>query len=93
MTRMGAAILTLTALAAAGCHRPLPEQNTAAARLYARRCGQCHTAYAPGSLTAAMWQVQIDVMETKMRQYSVAPLTGQERDAILSYLTRNAAHD
>ena len=80
-------------LAVAGCNRPLPEQNTAAAQLYARRCGQCHRAYAPGSLSAAMWQVQVEMMEAKMRQYRVPPLNNQERDTILSYLTRNAAHD
>ena len=72
------------------CTRPLPEQNTAAAQLYARRCGQCHSAYGPGSLSAAMWQVQVQMMEDKMRQFGVPPLTDQERATILSYLTRNA---
>jgi mono/diheme cytochrome c family protein len=86
-------VWALTLLAAAGCNRPLPEQNSAAAHLYASRCGQCHRAYAPGSLSAAMWQVQVEMMEAKMRQYHVPPLTDQERDAILSYLTRNAAGD
>ena len=85
--------LILMVLAVAGCDRPLPEQNTAAARLYASRCGQCHHAYAPGSLSAAMWQVQVQMMEAKMLQYRVPPLTYQERDTILSYLTRNAEHD
>jgi len=43
-------------LFAGACERPLPEANSAAAQLYARRCGQCHHAYAPASLTAAMWE-------------------------------------
>ncbi|HEV3115316.1 MAG TPA: hypothetical protein VGY99_32950 [Candidatus Binataceae bacterium] len=85
--------LVLMLLAVAGCDRPLPEQNTAAAQLYASRCGQCHRAYAPGSLSAAMWQVQVQMMEGKMLQNRVSPLTNQERDTILSYLTRNAEHD
>jgi hypothetical protein len=76
-----------------GCNKPLPEQNTAAAHLYATRCGQCHRAYAPRSLTAAMWHIQIEVMETKMQEQGVPPLSGQERDTIMSYLTRNAAHE
>ena len=80
-------------LGAAGCNRPLPEQNSAAAHLYASRCGQCHRAYNPESLSAAMWQIQVEMMEDKMRQHRVPPLTSQERDTILSYLTRNAAHD
>jgi len=39
-----------------------------------------------------MWQVQVEMMEGKMRQYGVPPLTDQERETILSYLTRNAEH-
>jgi hypothetical protein len=85
--------LLLVTLCACACERPLPEANTAAAQLYARRCGQCHHAYAPASLTAAMWRIQLDMMESKMRQNRVAPLTGQERDTILGYLTRNAEHN
>ncbi len=85
----GAAI----ALAAAGCNQPLPEQNTAPAHLYAIRCGRCHRAYSPRSLTPAMWQIQLELMQAKMRQSGVPPLTGQERDTIMSYLSRNAAHE
>ena len=84
--------LLLVTLFAGGCERPLPEANSAAAQLYARRCGQCHHAYAPASLTTAMWRIQVEMMEAKMRQTRLPPLTDQERDTILSYLTRNAEH-
>jgi len=83
----------LIALIIAGCNRPLPEQDSAAAHLYVSRCGRCHRAYAPESLTAAMWQVQVQMMETKMQQYGVPPLSDEERETIMSYLTRNAAHE
>lgn len=83
-------VLLFAVAGVGGCSRPLPEQNTTAALLYAKRCGQCHSAYGPGSLSAAMWEVQVQVMETKMRQYGVPALTDQERATILSYLTRNA---
>lgn len=82
-----------TTLALTGCNQPLPEQNTAPAHLYATRCGQCHRAYSPKSLTPAMWQIQLELMQAKMRQYRVPPLTGQERDTIMSYLSRNAARE
>jgi hypothetical protein len=39
-----------------------------------------------------MWQVQVQMMEDKMRQFGVPPLTDQERESILGYLTRNAEH-
>lgn len=83
-------LLLLLVAAVAGCSRPLPEENTAAAQLYAKRCGQCHRAYGPGLLSAAMWEVQVQMMESKMRQYRVPPLTDKERETILSYLTRNS---
>ncbi len=88
-----AALAVAMMLTASGCNRPLPEENTASAQLYARRCGQCHRAYDPGSMSAAMWQIQVQMMEDKMRQFRVPPLSNQERDTILSYLDRNAAHD
>ncbi len=80
-------------LGLAVCSKPLPEQGTQAALLYASRCGQCHRAYSPRSLTAAMWQIQMQVMETKMQEQGVPPLTGWERDTILNYLARNAAQE
>ncbi len=92
LRRFGFAIAAM-ALAMAGCNRPLPEQNTAAAHLYASRCGQCHRPYWPGSLTTAMWQIQLELMQARMQQKGVPPLTGKERDMIMSYLARNAAHD
>jgi hypothetical protein len=85
--------LAAIALSMAGCNRPLPEQNTAAAHLYASRCGQCHRPYSPESLTTAMWQIQLELMQTRMQQNGVPPLSGKERDIIMSYLARNAAHD
>ena len=50
----------------------------------------CHRAYDPRSLTGAMWQTQVELMDTKIRQARVAPLTGDQRRIILDYLTRNA---
>jgi len=92
LRRFGFAVAAMT-LAMAGCNRPLPEQNTAAGHLYASRCGQCHRPYSPGSLTTAMWQIQLELMQARMQQNGVPPLTGKERDLIMSYLARNAAHD
>jgi mono/diheme cytochrome c family protein len=93
--RIGTVVASAAVIAAvgAGCNQPLPEDHTEAAQLYASRCGQCHRAYAPGSLPAAMWEVQVQMMDAKMRQLNVPPLTDQERQTILSYLARNAAHE
>jgi ribosomal protein L31 len=80
----------LATVAAACKHDILPESGTYAARLYVERCGQCHPAYNPHQMTAAMWQAQVDAMQPRIQQAGLVPLTADERAAILDYLTRNA---
>jgi hypothetical protein len=88
---VGAAI-ALALLALAGCaHRAvLPESGSPDAMLYQSRCGQCHAAYNPRAMTAAMWALQVDAMQDKMRRAGVPPLSDEQRNTILDYLTRNA---
>ena len=82
-----AAVISLAACQAA---RPLPEAGSDAARTYVERCGKCHRAYDPRSMTGAMWQTQLGLMDTKIRQAGMEPLTVDQRQIILDYLTRNA---
>lgn len=75
----------------AGCRTaPLPEQGSAAEHLYAQRCGSCHKLYAPSSMTAAMWAIQVDAMQPKIAQAGLPPLSAGESRAITEYLERNA---
>jgi len=77
---------------ASGCARkPLPEGGSAAEQLYTQRCGSCHRAYQPSTLTSAMWQMQVEAMQSKMQNAGIAPLSPEEKDAILAYLQRNAS--
>lgn len=90
--RAGRIAITIAVLAFAGCaHRAaLPESGSPAATMYQQRCGQCHAPYDPRTMTSAMWAVQVDAMQVKMRQSGVPPLTDDQRQTILDYLTRNA---
>jgi cytochrome c2 len=94
--RFAIAVVLAAATAAAGiflaaCHaRPLPEADSDAARTYVERCGRCHRAYDPRSMTGAMWETQVELMDTKIRQAGMEPLTADQRHTILDYLTRNA---
>ncbi|HXC51209.1 MAG TPA: hypothetical protein VN634_10025 [Candidatus Limnocylindrales bacterium] len=90
MIRRGAAAALVCALLAGGCAGPLPEEGSADARLYSDRCGTCHRAYQPKTLTPAMWRVQVERMDKKFLEARVPPPTAAERDRILAYLTRNA---
>jgi Dihaem cytochrome c len=83
------ALIALTVIIA-GCQQPLPEQDSYAGQLYARRCGQCHAPYNPRAMTAAMWQIQVPKMEEKIRQAGLPPLEPAQKQVIVDYLERNA---
>lgn len=81
------------AMAFAGCARtPLPEAGTPDAQLYVNRCGSCHQAIQPGSLTAEMWRMQVEAMRGKIADAGLTPLSPEEENAILAYLRRHAGH-
>jgi hypothetical protein len=83
---MGLAAITLCCCTG----RPLPEAGSRAAELYAMRCGSCHQAYDPRSLTAAMWEIQIAAMRAKIAEAGQPQLSADEEHRILQYLRRNA---
>jgi hypothetical protein len=84
--------LLLTSLLFAGCQKPklLPEQGTFAQQLYVERCGACHRPYSPASMTAAMWEAQVEAMRVKIAQAGQPPLSPEQHLTILDYLKRNA---
>jgi hypothetical protein len=84
-------LIALAFLTISGCNRaPLPEAGTAPEQLYTQRCGACHRAYQPSTLTPAMWQMQLDAMELKMNAAG-RPLTSTDKQTILAYLQRHAS--
>ena len=87
-----AASFSLIAVLLSGCEKAssLPEQGTYAQQLYVQRCGVCHRPYSPASMTAAMWQWQVEAMDVKIAQAGQLPLSSQQQLAILAYLKRNA---
>jgi mono/diheme cytochrome c family protein len=90
MRRARPGFLLLLALLSA-CSTPLPDPQSAGAQVYGVRCSGCHQLYAPGSLTAAMWELQVERMQPEMRRRGVNPLTEQERYLVLSYLKAHAS--
>jgi mono/diheme cytochrome c family protein len=86
-----AARLAVAAIVAfAACSRPLPEEGSAAAELYRRRCGSCHQAINPATMKYAMWKMVLPRMEERIRASREAPLGDEERRALESYLERNS---
>lgn len=75
---------------AAGCSSGLPEPESPQAQLYARECGTCHVAYPPYMLKPAMWEMQMGRMALLRRQRGLPPLSSQDEQVILAYLTKHA---
>jgi mono/diheme cytochrome c family protein len=73
-----------------GCTRPLPDADSPGAQLYQARCGTCHVSYQPRTLTAAMWELQVERMRETLRRSGVSPLTEEEEGLLLGYLRAHA---
>ncbi len=74
----------------AGCTRALPDPDSPGAQLYEARCGTCHRLHEPRSLTAAMWEIQVNRMRETMRRGGATPLTEAEQALVLDYLRAHA---
>jgi len=68
----------------------IPDQGSEAAQLYVKRCGFCHQPYQPSLMTAEMWRTQVDLMQGRIKQIGIAPLSPDERKTIIDYLSSHA---
>lgn len=86
--RHGAAVvaLALAAITALGCQTELPEPTSPGATLYRTRCQGCHRLYHPGTMTAAMWRVQVERMQGEFARRGMAQLSPGELELVLGYL-------
>ncbi len=79
------------ALAIVGCKpASLPDAGSPGAQTYVNRCGQCHVPYNPHEMTASMWDTQVTMMDVKIHDAAMRPLSSDERETILEYLERNS---
>jgi hypothetical protein len=83
--------LLLVAVVLAACSSPLPDEGSASAELYRKRCGSCHRLYQPGSLKFPLWEPIVARMETHIRRNRQPPIDPAEKEMILAYLRQHAA--
>lgn len=60
------------------------------ARTFQNVCSQCHGLPDPALHTAAEWPTVVERMRTNMRSMGKRVITEEEKEGIVSYLTRNA---
>lgn len=68
----------------------VPDAGTPAAQTFSRRCGICHSLPHPGRHTYAGWLHVLPLMERRMAERGIRPLTDEERIDILAYLREHA---
>jgi hypothetical protein len=54
------------------------------------RCAGCHRVFAPGSMTVAMWDVQLDRMRELFTRRGIPWLAPGEERALREYLATHA---
>jgi Dihaem cytochrome c len=84
------ALAVVLVLAGAGCGAALPDPASPGARVLVARCGGCHRVYAPGSMTAEMWRVQMERMRALFAQRGIPWLSPADEQAVRDYLTAHA---
>lgn len=86
---MRRAVVLLT-LALSACSQPLPEPESAGARIFMTRCGACHRLYAPQTMTPAMWDMQLEKMHRLFTERGIPWLTPDDERTLVAYLHAHA---
>ncbi|MFQ5442748.1 MAG: hypothetical protein ACE5EB_08510 [Thermodesulfobacteriota bacterium] len=79
-------------LAVAGCaaETPVPDRDTAEAKVYRRVCSGCHSLPHPRRNTYRRWKHFVALMETRIEHREMKPMTPGERAAVLRYLKKHS---
>ena len=68
----------------------LPDMDSAAAQTFVSRCSACHSVPHPGRHSYQGWLYLVPLMEQRMAERGMLPLTTEDRGLILAYLQENA---
>ena len=84
-------LISILLLAVATTVQAADDDMDKGAALFESRCaGVCHQIPEIGQLTAAQWQVVLNTMQLRMKQFGMLPLDSGEYQTLLYYLTEQA---
>lgn len=69
---------------------PIPEADSPDARVYANSCGSCHSIPHPKRQYLDQWRHLLDLMYRRVSERNLVPISDEDHEAILRYLTSNA---
>ncbi|MCP4254756.1 MAG: cytochrome c [Candidatus Scalindua sp.] len=84
-------ILPVLAMFFNGCAtlQRLPEEKSADAQVYIKRCSACHAIPHPARLNFHLWKDKIDVM----KNMQMPVITAKEKESVLSYINTQSKKD
>jgi hypothetical protein len=68
----------------------IPDAGSPRAQAFVNRCGICHAVPHPARHDYPGWRYVVSLMEKRMAERGVGPLSAEERTLILSYLEEHA---
>ncbi len=68
----------------------IPDADSRGAQAFAHRCGLCHAVPHPARHEYSGWRYLVPLMEQRMAERGVGPLSGEDRALILAYLKEHA---
>ena len=69
---------------------PIPDPGSAGARAFSARCGSCHALPHPERLSYPGWLRLLPLMERRIAERGLPPLSAADRSEILAYLKAHA---
>lgn len=90
MLLAGGLSLTPASAAEQATEETAAEREAWAKSLFEGRCQMCHQLPEPGMLKPAQWKLLLNVMQQRMQQAGVPPLTEDETKRLLEYLSARA---
>jgi cytochrome c2 len=83
--------ISVLLLVAATLAQAADDDMAKGSELFESRCsGVCHQTPEIGQLTPAQWQVVLNTMQLRMKQFGMLPLEDAEYQMLLNYLTAQA---
>lgn len=69
---------------------PLPEGKSTQAKLFAKKCGACHSVPHPKRHTYEQWERMVSIMDMHSEKNEMELLSDKEKEEIMNYLKKHS---
>lgn len=83
-------MLSLLAIFACNTVTPVPNSDSADAKIYVASCGSCHSVPHPRRHTKQQWEHVLKLMDRRIKERKFPPIKESDREQIRTYLLKYA---